>query len=76
MGCRTQNSLPSGSARMCHRKPSSTIGIRHPRAGLITLQMFQLRLVDQPELVAVIQVPASPTSLARISSLLTGDDRR
>ena len=34
------------------------------------LQMFQLRLVNQPDLVAVVQVPASSTFLARVSSLL------
>jgi len=48
----------------------ATIGINHPQAGLIALQMFQLRLVDQPDLVAVIQVPASETCLARVRSLL------
>jgi hypothetical protein len=32
--------------------------------------MFQLRLVDQPDLVMVVQVPSSKTSLARVSSLL------
>jgi len=32
--------------------------------------MFQLRLVDQPSLIMVIQVPAGKTSLARIRSLL------
>jgi MmyB-like transcription regulator ligand binding domain len=48
----------------------ATIGIRHPRAGLIGLQMFQLRLVDQPDLVMVVQMPSSKTSLARVSSLL------
>ena len=53
----------------------AAIGIRHPRAGLITLQLFQLRLVDQPDLVAVVQVPASPTSLARVSSLLAAAKR-
>jgi hypothetical protein len=40
----------------------ATIGIKHPRAGLITLQMFQLRLVDQPDLIEVTQIPASETS--------------
>ena len=32
--------------------------------------MFQLRLVDQPDLVTVIQVPADETSLVRVRSLL------
>jgi hypothetical protein len=48
----------------------AVIGINHPRAGIIMLQMFQLRLVDQPDLIAVIQVPASETSLSRVKSLL------
>jgi MmyB-like transcription regulator ligand binding domain len=48
----------------------ATIGIEHPEAGLIALEMFQLRLVDQPDLIMVIQVPASQASLARVSSLL------
>jgi transcriptional regulator with XRE-family HTH domain len=39
----------------------ATIGINHPQAGLITLQMFQLRLVEQPDLIMVIQVPDRPT---------------
>jgi transcriptional regulator with XRE-family HTH domain len=48
----------------------AAIGINHPDAGLITLQMFQLRLVDQPDLIAVIQVPADETSLSRVRSVL------
>jgi transcriptional regulator with XRE-family HTH domain len=48
----------------------ATIGIRDPGAGLIWLQMFQLRLVDQPDMIAVIQVPADETSLGRVRSLL------
>jgi transcriptional regulator with XRE-family HTH domain len=48
----------------------ATIGVRHPGAGLIWLQMFQLRLVDQPDLIAVIQVPADETSVGRVRSLL------
>jgi hypothetical protein len=31
-----------------------------------------LRLVDQPDLIAVIQVPADEISLARVTSLLSG----
>jgi transcriptional regulator with XRE-family HTH domain len=48
----------------------ATIAVKHPGAGVIGLQMFQLRLVDQPDLVMVIQVPADETSLARVRSLL------
>jgi transcriptional regulator with XRE-family HTH domain len=47
-----------------------TIAVNHPEAGLIGLQMFQLRLVDQPGLLLVIQVPAGAAHLARVSSLL------
>jgi hypothetical protein len=50
----------------------ATIGIRHPGAGLIELQLFQLRLVDQPDLIMVIQAPADGASHARIRSLLAG----
>jgi hypothetical protein len=32
--------------------------------------MFQLRLVDQPGLIMVVQVPANETYLARVRSLL------
>jgi MmyB-like transcription regulator ligand binding domain len=48
----------------------AVIAVRHPEAGLIQLEMFQLRLVDQPGLIMVVQVPASKTYLARVSSLL------
>ena len=40
----------------------AVIAVRHPEAGLIQLEMFQLRLVDQPGLIMVVQVPpARPT---------------
>ena len=48
----------------------ATISVNHPQAGPIQLEMFQLRLVDQPRLTMVIQVPASETSLDRVRSLL------
>jgi transcriptional regulator with XRE-family HTH domain len=48
----------------------ATIAIRHPAAGLIGLEMFQLRLIDQPRLVMVVQVPASAVYLERVRSLL------
>jgi MmyB-like transcription regulator ligand binding domain len=47
----------------------ATIAVKHPGAGVIGLQMFQLRLVDQPDLIMVIQIPADETSLARVRSL-------
>jgi hypothetical protein len=34
------------------------------------LELFQLRLVDQPDVILVIQVPADGTALARVGSLL------
>jgi transcriptional regulator with XRE-family HTH domain len=48
----------------------AVIAVRHPEAGLMRLEMFQLRLVDQPDLIMVVQVPVSKTYLARVSSLL------
>jgi transcriptional regulator with XRE-family HTH domain len=53
----------------------ATIAVNHPEAGLIQLEMFQLRLVDQPSLVMVIQVPADRTSLNRVRSLLARRQR-
>jgi MmyB-like transcription regulator ligand binding domain len=45
------------------------IAARHPGTGLIQLEMFQLRLVNQPVLIMVIQVPSNQTYLARVNSL-------
>lgn len=49
----------------------ATITIDHPQAGLIALQLFQLRLVDQPGLLMVIQIPVSEADRARVITLLT-----
>jgi transcriptional regulator with XRE-family HTH domain len=46
------------------------IRISHPQAGRITLEMFQLRLEDDPGLLMVIQVPADPRSRDRVAALL------
>jgi transcriptional regulator with XRE-family HTH domain len=54
----------------------ATVAIKHPSAGLIALEMYQLRLVDQPDLIMVIQVPASQTHLARVRSLLADTSHR
>jgi transcriptional regulator with XRE-family HTH domain len=48
----------------------AAIAVNHPVAGLIRLEMFQLRLLDQPRLVMVTQVPAGSDSLERVRSLL------
>jgi hypothetical protein len=47
-----------------------TIGVDHPPAGPIALELFQLRLVEHPGLVMVLQTPASQDDLARAKSLL------
>jgi len=47
------------------------IRLRHPQAGLITLEMFQLRLEDDPGLLMVIQVPADTDSRDRTAALVT-----
>ena len=46
------------------------IRISHPQAGRITLEMFQLRLEDDPEHLMVMQVPADPGSADRIAALV------
>jgi transcriptional regulator with XRE-family HTH domain len=48
----------------------ATIGIDHPQAGRIAFDVFQLRLAEQPELLMVMQVPASDDDLGRVISLL------
>jgi hypothetical protein len=48
----------------------ATIGIDHPLAGRIALEIFQLRLVEHPDLLMVIEVPASSDDLQRVTSLL------
>jgi hypothetical protein len=46
------------------------IVVRHPEAGRIALEMFQLRLVEQPGLVMVMQVPVSQGDANRVAALL------
>ncbi len=48
----------------------ATIGIDHPQAGRIALEMFQVRLVEHPDLIMVLQVPASHDDLQRLTTLL------
>ena len=47
----------------------ATIGIDHPQAGRLALEVFQLHLVEQPGLLMVVQVPASRDDLERVSAL-------
>ena len=48
------------------------IRLRHPQAGRITLELFQLRLEDDPGLLLVTQVAADPASRDRVAALLAG----
>jgi transcriptional regulator with XRE-family HTH domain len=48
----------------------ATIGIDHPEVGRIHLEMYQLRPVEHPDLLLVLQVPASDADLQRVTSLL------
>jgi transcriptional regulator with XRE-family HTH domain len=48
----------------------ATIELTHPLAGEIAFDLFQLRLAEQPDLVLVLQVPASPADLRRAERVL------
>jgi len=48
----------------------ATIGIDHPQIGRVALEIFQLRLVENPDLLMVMQIPASTDDLRRVASLL------
>ncbi|MEV0333483.1 helix-turn-helix transcriptional regulator [Nocardia sp. NPDC050717] len=48
----------------------SVIGIDHPEVGRIDLELFQLRVVENPELLLVVQLPATEDDRARISARL------
>jgi transcriptional regulator with XRE-family HTH domain len=50
----------------------ATIKIDHPEIGRLDLEMFQLRPVEHPDLLMVLQVPASKDDLQRVTSLLAG----
>ncbi|MFC9997529.1 helix-turn-helix transcriptional regulator [Nocardia sp. NPDC127526] len=47
------------------------IVIDHPHAGPIELKVFQMRPVENPNLLLVVQVPATPAAAARVAALLT-----
>jgi transcriptional regulator with XRE-family HTH domain len=46
------------------------IRVNHPQAGPITLELFQLRLEDYPDLLMVVQIPADRGSRVRVTALL------
>ncbi|MGW5316697.1 helix-turn-helix transcriptional regulator [Nocardia thailandica] len=52
----------------------AVIGIDHPTAGRIDLELFQLRLVEHPDLLLVVQRPAGDEDLERIRSHLPEGD--
>jgi len=54
----------------------ATIKIDHPEIGQLDLEMFQLRPVEHPDLLMVLQVPRSRDDLHRVTSLLDVPDRR
>jgi transcriptional regulator with XRE-family HTH domain len=50
----------------------ATIRVAHPTAGPIALELFQLRPVEHPDLLLVVQVPATAEDLRRVVALLGG----
>jgi hypothetical protein len=52
-----------------HFKPA-IIQLDHPEIGRIGLEMFQLRPVEYPDLIMVLQVPGGEDDRHRVSSLL------
>ena len=48
----------------------ATIEIEHPELGRLVLDMFQLRPVERPDLLMVLQVPAGEDDLRRVADLL------
>jgi transcriptional regulator with XRE-family HTH domain len=50
----------------------ATIAIDHPGTGMIELEMFQLRPVEHPDMLLVLQVPTGRDALRRVTSLLDG----
>jgi len=50
----------------------ATIAIDHPEIGRLDLEMFQLRPVEHPDMLMVLQVPQTTDDLQRVTSLLDG----
>ncbi|MEU3014416.1 helix-turn-helix transcriptional regulator [Nocardia asteroides] len=48
----------------------TTIGIDHPGAGSIDLELFHMRLVENPELLLVVQLPATDDDRERVHTYL------
>ena len=50
----------------------ATIALDHPGTGVIELEMFQLRPVEHPDMLLVLQVPRGRNALRQVTSLLDG----
>jgi hypothetical protein len=49
--------------------------INHPREGRIGMDLFHLRLAEQPGLTVVLQTPASPADRATLQRLVDRSSR-
>jgi transcription regulator MmyB-like protein len=52
----------------------TTIGIDHPTAGPIDLVLYQLRVVENPESLLVVQIPATSADRDRVAMLLSDSE--
>jgi hypothetical protein len=48
----------------------ATIGLSHPIAGELDLQLYQLRMVEDPDLLLVLQLPATDEDRCRVAATL------
>jgi transcriptional regulator with XRE-family HTH domain len=48
----------------------ATVAVTHPDVGRIGLDLYQLRPVEYPDLLLVLQVPATPEDLAKVRAVL------
>jgi transcriptional regulator with XRE-family HTH domain len=48
----------------------ATIGLSHPIAGELDLQLYQLRMVEDPDLLLVLQLPATDEDRSRVAATL------
>jgi hypothetical protein len=46
----------------------ATIGLSHPIAGELDLQLYQLRMVEDPDLLLVLQLPATDEDRCRVAA--------
>lgn len=53
-----------------HRFRPATVGVEHAGVGFIELELFQLRPVENPALLMVVQIPATAVAAERIAAVL------